>query len=78
MLTHAVGTGWANTEFRSYYFTDVEGEDDGNASMTETAESSHRRRGTEKPLTKAERLQLRETAIKSWESQEFQVEREIQ
>lgn len=82
MLTDAVGTGWVNTEFRSYHFTDAEAEaeaedDDGDAPMTETAESSYRRRGTEKPLTKAERLQLREIAQKLWESQGFQVESEV-
>lgn len=76
LLTDPVGTGWANTEFRSYHFIEAE-EDDGNASMTETAESSHRRRGTEKPLTKAERLQLRETAMKTWKSQGLQVESEV-
>lgn len=76
VLTDPVGTGWLNTEFRSYYFTEAE-EGDGNASMTETAVSSHRRRGTEKPLTRAERLQLRETVQKTWESQGFQVESEV-
>lgn len=75
-LTDPVGTGWANTEFRSYHFAEAE-EDDGDASMTETAESNYRRRGTEKPLTKAERLQLRETAKKTWERQGFQVESEV-
>lgn len=73
MLIDPVGTGWANTEFRSYHFTEAE-ECDSSASMTETAESSYQRRGTEQPLTKAERLQLRETAHKTWEAQGFQVE----
>ena len=36
--------------------------------MTETEESRARRRGTEKPLTEAERMQLRETAMKTWDN----------
>lgn len=59
-----IGTGWANTEFRSYEF--VDGEEGGNASFIETTESHLRRRGEEIPLTDAERLQLRETAKESW------------
>lgn len=51
------GTGWANTEVRSYEFADPSGEDPG-ASLVETAESKVRRAGTEKPLTVAERKNL--------------------
>lgn len=58
------GTGWANTEFRSYQF--VEGEEGENASFTETTESYLRRRGEETPLTDAEKLQLGSTAKESW------------
>lgn len=73
-LTDPVGTGWMNTEFRSYHFIDaVEEDEEDNASMMETAESSRRRKGKEMPLTKAERLQLRETAQKTWENQGLQV-----
>lgn len=58
------GTGWANTEFRSYQF--VEGEEGENASFTETTESYLRRRGEETPLTDAEKLQLASTAKEAW------------
>lgn len=58
------GTGWANTEFRSYHF--VVGEEGDNASFTETTESYLRRRGEKTPLTDAEKLQLASTAKDSW------------
>lgn len=58
------GTGWANTEFRSYQF--VVGEEGDNASFTETTESYLRRMGEETPLTDAEKLQLSSTAKESW------------
>lgn len=58
------GTGWDNCEFRTYHFVDG---DDEKASIEETSESRNRRSGTEKPLTKAEKTQLRETATKKWE-----------
>lgn len=58
------GTGWANTEFRSYQF--VVGEEGDNASFTETTESYLRRRGEETLLTDAEKLQLSSTAKASW------------
>ena len=68
------GTGWANCECRSYRFVedDEEGARDGNAGIQETIESRRRRRGTEKPLTKEEKAQLRETARIEWERQGFQ------
>ncbi|MCJ1463831.1 hypothetical protein MMC07_002440 [Pseudocyphellaria aurata] len=70
-----IGTGWMNTEFRSYHFIDAEADDEeDNASIIETAESSRRRKGKEMPLTKAERLQIRETALKTWEDQGLKVE----
>ncbi|KAL8998364.1 MAG: hypothetical protein Q9169_002577 [Polycauliona sp. 2 TL-2023] len=59
------GTGWENTEFRSYCFVDGENE---NASMEETAESRQRRGNKDTPLTKEEKIQLRETATKKWEA----------
>ncbi|KAI4230303.1 MAG: hypothetical protein L6R36_000114 [Xanthoria steineri] len=52
------GTGWENTEFRSYRFVDG---DDQNASIEETAESRQRRGNEDKPLTKEEKTQMRET-----------------
>lgn len=50
------GTGWANTEFRSYEFV---GNED---SLEETVASRERRRGTETPLSKDEQRELRATA----------------
>lgn len=51
----SAGTGWANTEFRTYTFDPASGDQ---ASLIETAESKTMRRGTEKPLTDAERRNL--------------------
>jgi broad specificity phosphatase PhoE len=64
------GTGWANTEFRSYEF-DAEAEE--TASLIETKESRARREGTEHPLTKTEQRELRDTAEKGWSASGFQV-----
>jgi len=50
------GTGWANTEFRSYTFSP-----DGGAHLIETSESRQRRAGTEKPLSKEEQKNLART-----------------
>ena len=57
-----VGTGWKNVEYRSYIFADGHGE---NASLVETKYSKESRRGSEIPLTKEERMNLRETAKKT-------------
>ena len=59
-----VGTGWANVECRSFEFA-VEGGE--NASIVETHRSRESRRGTEKPLSQTERMELREIAKKTWE-----------
>ena len=45
-------------------FSEEEGD---NASIVETAISRESRRGSEKPLSKEERMELRETAKKTWE-----------
>ncbi|KAL9041242.1 MAG: hypothetical protein Q9214_004176 [Letrouitia sp. 1 TL-2023] len=58
------GTGWENTEFRTYHFLN---DNSGDASMTETTGSKKSRRGSERSLTKKERIELRETAKKNWE-----------
>ncbi|KAL8681778.1 MAG: hypothetical protein Q9186_002093 [Xanthomendoza sp. 1 TL-2023] len=63
--SRSLGTGWENTEFRSYTF--VSGDDE-NASMEETEDSRHRPGDSRKPLTKEEKTQLRETATKNWEA----------
>lgn len=55
------GTGWANTEFRSYEFVDAEGKDE-NASLSETPASRKRRKGTEQPLSADEQRELKASA----------------
>ncbi|KAI9709408.1 MAG: hypothetical protein M1812_007685 [Candelaria pacifica] len=57
------GTGWENTEFRTYTFSSSE---DDNASLIETDESRERRIGDEKPLSKEEQTQLKETTSETW------------
>ncbi|KAI1116393.1 phosphoglycerate mutase-like protein [Nemania sp. NC0429] len=52
------GTGWANTEWRSYQFVDKTGQDT-NASIEELPESRRRRQGSEIPLTDAEQREMR-------------------
>nr|POE49134.1 putative phosphatase spac5h10.03 [Quercus suber] len=58
------GTGWANTEFRSYTFSSHEPSE---AHLIETPESRKRRSGDLKPLDHNEQTQLKETATKEWE-----------
>ena len=65
------GTGWANTEFRSYEF--VEGDEAG-AGLVETQESRERRKVI--PLTKDEQRELRATAEKGWSQSGFQTPKE--
>ena len=57
------GTGWANTEFRTYQFK--EGDED-RASLVETAKSRQLRNGTEKPPTETEQIELKRVAMKTW------------
>ncbi|KAI4187501.1 MAG: hypothetical protein L6R41_002783 [Letrouitia leprolyta] len=64
-----IGTGWENVEFRSYHFVDG---DDENASIRETEESKQQRGYKDKPLTKEEKVQLRETTAKTWEEQGYE------
>jgi len=61
------GTGWANTEFRSYQFTDESTEDD---SMIETAESRKRRgkEGEAQP-SKEEQQRLFKQGMQGWDDQ---------
>lgn len=61
------GTGWANTEFRSYDFAP-----DGSAHLVETDESRERRAGTEKPLSKEEQKNLSRTTGTSTNSNGYQ------
>jgi len=60
----SLGTGWANTEFRSYTFDPTRIP---TASLVETEESRTRRRGNEKPLSTAEQRNLKASADKEWE-----------
>jgi len=64
-----VGTGWQNTEFRSYNFRHG---DDENASLVETEESRIRRAGHETALTEDEQRQLRSTAESRWKESGYQ------
>lgn len=63
------GTGWANTEYRSYTF---EANDDVNAGIKETAESRKRRGKTGRQPTRAEQRHMFETAMQQWENQGMQ------
>ena len=67
-LTCCLGTGWTNVEYRSYRFLDDEGNE--NASVEETVESRAHRRGTEKPLTETEQIQLERVTKNSMEINE--------
>lgn len=62
------GTGWANTEFRSYTFDPASGD---KASLLETEESRTRRQGLEKPLDEAEERNLKRTATLDSEKSEY-------
>jgi len=68
------GTGWANTEFRSFQFLEEGGD---NASIVETEESKERRKGTEHPLGKTEQMELRETAHRTWEKAGYVVQSKV-
>ena len=68
-----IGTGWANTEFRSYQFLD--GSD--RSSVVETKESRELRRGTEKPLSETEQMELQATTKKTWENKGYQIQAKV-
>lgn len=65
------GTGWANTEVRSYEFVDA-GMGDEAASLVETRESRRARRGSERGLSGDEQRQLRASAEREWAQSGFQ------
>lgn len=54
-----VGTGWQNTEWRSYEFVDPTGETDEDARLRETKVSWRRRRGSATGMTETEQMELR-------------------
>jgi len=62
-LMKLTGTGWANTEFRTYQFK--EGHED-HASLVETAQSRQLRNGTETPPTETEQTELKRVAMTTW------------
>ena len=64
------GTGWSNTEFRSYQFSSYQPDE---AHIVETPESRHRRHGDEKPLDHNEATQLKRTTTleREKESKEY-------
>jgi hypothetical protein len=65
------GTGWANTETRSYEFvTDIEE----GATLKETKESREKRRGLEIELTADEQRELKASAEREWKQSGFQIE----
>jgi hypothetical protein len=64
------GTGWANTEYRSYIF---EANDDINAGIRETVESRRRRGKTGRQPSRAEQRHMFEAAMKQWELQGMQI-----
>jgi broad specificity phosphatase PhoE len=68
-MNPAAGTGWANTEWRTYEFVDAKGEDP-EASLRETKVSWRRRRGSAQPLTETEQMELR-VATKSRMEEEW-------
>ncbi|EJT80641.1 phosphoglycerate mutase [Gaeumannomyces tritici R3-111a-1] len=56
-MTKEAGTGWKNTEWRSYEFVDASGEDP-DAKLRETSASWERRRGSAAPLSETELEEL--------------------
>ena len=68
-----MGTGWANTEFRSYNFSSSHPEE---AHLVETIESSRRRKGDDKPLDHNEATQLKRT--KTNEMNDFELRQHLE
>ena len=65
------GTGWANTEYRSFEFVDASFKDEA-ASLVETIESRVKRSGKEKPLSVDEQRELKAAAEREWRECGFQ------
>lgn len=59
-MSKEAGTGWKNTEWRSYEFVDASGQD-ADARLRETSASWQRRRGSAVPLTETEQEELAAT-----------------
>ena len=69
-----LGTGWENTEYRSYTF---EANDDMDASIQETAESRKRRGKTGMQPSRVEQWRLFEMAMQQWEDEEMRRDDEM-
>lgn len=69
------GTGWVNTEYRSYTFTEDSPEldlagnplDGDNASLVETVQSRERRGKTGPTLDRKQQVELYQKGTKSWD-----------
>ncbi|GAQ07111.1 probable phosphatase SPAC513.02 [Aspergillus lentulus] len=79
--SHYQGTGWSNTEYRSFVFSDETHKDDlegypldgDNATMVETVESRHRR-GKDGPMLDRERQKtLYKLGTQGWDDQGLQL-----
>ncbi|KAL2069493.1 hypothetical protein VTL71DRAFT_14172 [Oculimacula yallundae] len=68
-----VGTGWANTEVRSYGFVE---EDREGAGLKETKESRFKRLGDEKDLGREEQRTLRDAMEREWSASGYQEKKE--
>lgn len=66
------GTGWSNTEYRSYTFKSAT-----EPTLIETPESRERRIGKEKPLSKEEQKNLQRSSTKQLEQQGYQKAKDI-
>lgn len=66
------GTGWANTEFRSYTFDPSNSPSENpEAHLVETPASRKRRTGSDKPLDKEEQAQLKQTTMQEWNNKGY-------
>lgn len=71
------GTGWANTEYRSFEFIDADHKDDlegyeldgDNATMIETVESRQRRGKDGQALSREEQKVLYKLGVQGWDQQ---------
>ncbi|KAL2260206.1 hypothetical protein VTK26DRAFT_5868 [Humicola hyalothermophila] len=71
------GTGWRNTEWRTYEFVDEEEGDDGDARLRETAGSWRKRRGSEAGLTETEQRELRSVVERTLEEEKEKRRKEL-
>lgn len=69
------GTGWANTEWRSYTFASSLS-DPSDAHLSETPESRQRRKGGERALDREEHVNLKRTVTPEHKEAHHQGERE--